>query len=560
MLGDNNPGNNNNNLGSSRITRKDFLKLMGAGAAAVALGGLAGSSLLRGGGGAGAGQQSLFGQASAQSSGPWSTGYLTSIAPIHAVLLPTGKILAIAGSGYHVSSLNGPFRAQVIDPATGSAVSYTLSEDIFCCHHNILPNGNVLLTGGMYRYDVQNPEGRFLGLRSAYEFNVQTNTFQRVQSMVHGRWYPTQVTLPDGKVWVHDGLDEYGGRNALVEIYDPATKTFSIKYDPQSNLTYTPGADSNLAGAKSRTYGGPGNGVSPFTSLYPRMHLMPSGNLLVCGMDPHHYLVNPNTGVWTGIGQSSYSWRDYGSSFLLPLNNTSSERGRVLIVGGQSNYLLPATATAEMIDFNQGTATAPVIRSTAPLRIARVFPLPVILPTGRLVLFGGAAQDPDDYVHTPEMFDPATETWTSLPDAGVSRTYHSAALLLPDGRVWTASGTPDRASWEHRVEFYSPPYMSASSRPQINGRVTTAPYGGTMRIPTTSSGITRVSLVRLGSNTHHYDSDLRLVWLQITSTDSTGINVSAPINGAIAPPGYYMIHIINSQDVPSPAQIVKIPA
>jgi hypothetical protein len=548
----------------NKMSRKDFLKLMGAGAAAIALGRMLDLSLVGGrGGGNGSGQQKLpsfFGQASAQSSGPWSAGYLTAIAPIHAILLPTGKILAVAGSGYHQTTLNGPFRAQVLDPPTGNAVSYTLSEDIFCCHHCILPSGNVLLTGGMYRYDVQNPEGRFLGLSSAYEFNVQTNTFQKVQSMAHGRWYPSQVVLPDGKVWVHDGLDEYGDRNALVEIYDPSTKTFSIKYDPQSNLTYTPGFDSSLPGANTQTYGGPNKGVSPYTSLYPRMHLMPSGNLLVCGMDQHVYLVNPSTGVWTAIGQTSFTWRDYGSSFLLPLNNTTSERGRVLIAGGQSNYLLPATNTAEMLDFNQGTATAPVIRSTASMRIARVFALPVILPTGKLVLFGGVAQNTEDYIHTPEMFDPVTETWTSLPDAGVSRTYHSTALLLPDGRVWTASGTPDRISWEHRTEFYSPPYMSATSRPQITGRVTTAPYGGTMRIPTTSSGITKVSLLSLGANTHHFDPNLRLVWLQITSADSSGVNVSAPINASIAPPGYYMIHIINSQDVPSPAQIIKVPA
>ena len=537
-----------------RLSRKDFLKLMGAGAAALAFGKFLDSPLIRSGS-----PQSLFGQASAQVQTPWNTGYLIAIAAIHAILLPTGKILAVAGSGYHVNTLSGPFRAQVIDPTTGSAISYTMTEDIFCGHHNHLANGNVLLTGGMLKYDVQNPEGRFLGLKSAYEFNVQTNTFQKVSSMARGRWYPTNISLPDGKVWVHDGLDEFGDRNALVEIYDPASKTFSIKYDPSSNRTYTPGSDSNLPGAHTQTYGGPGSGVSPYTSLYPRMHLMPSGLLAVCGMDHFIYLVNPTTGVWTSGGQSAFSWRDYGTSFLLPLNNNASERGRILIAGGQSNYLLPATNTAEIIDFNAGSSTAPVVRSTTPLNIGRVFALPVTLPTGKLVMFGGAAKDPNQYVHTPEMFDPVSETWTTLPDAGVSRTYHSSALLLPDGRVWTASGTPDRASWEHRVEFYNPPYYFTSNRPQITGRVTTAPYGGTMRIPTASTGISKVSLVALGSSTHHYDSNMRLLWLQITSSDSNGLNVSAPLNANLAPPGYYMIHIINNLDVPSPAQIIQLP-
>lgn len=538
----------------SRISRKDFLKLLGAGAAAVAFGKFLDSPLVKGGG-----PQYLFGQAQAQAQQPWTVGYLTAITPIHAVLLPTGKILAVAGSGYHDNTLNGPYRAQIIDPDTGKAVSYTMSEDIFCGHHNRLANGNVLFTGGMLKYDVQNPEGRFLGLKSAYEFDVQTNTFQKVSSMARGRWYPTNVLLPDGNVWVHDGLDEYGDRNALVEIYDPATKTFTIKYDPTSNRTYTPGFDSSLPGAGAQTYGGSNSGVSPYTSLYPRMHLMPSGLLAACGMDHFIYLINPSTGAWTLAAQSSFSWRDYGTSFLLPLNNTSSERGRVLIVGGQSNYLLPATNTAEIIDFNAGTATAPVVRSTSSLNVARVFLLPVTLPNGKLVVFGGAAKDPGDYIHVPEMFDPVSETWTTLPEANVSRTYHSTALLLPDGRVWTASGTPDRASWEHRVEFYNPPYYLSSSRPQISGRVTTAAYGGTMRIPTSSPSITKVSLLALGSSTHHFDANMRLVWLQITGSDSTGINVSAPINSTIAPPGHYMIHIINNQDIPSPAQIIQLP-
>ena len=46
--------------------------------------------------------------------------------------------------------------------------------------------------------------------------------------------------------------------------------------------------------------------------------------------------------------------------------------------------------------------------------------------------------------------------------------------------------------------------------------------------------------------THHYDANQRLVWLQITGTSSGSITVSAPINANIAPPGYYMIHVLNS--------------
>jgi hypothetical protein len=544
---------------ATKFSRRDFLKFAGAGAAALTLG-----SFFAGFGFSGSRRTPEAEAQTAQQS--WTNGSISNTSPIHAILLPTGKILSIAGSGYHTTTKDGPFLAEIIDPATGSGVTYTLNEDLFCCHHNHLANGNVLITGGQLQYDVDNPEGNFRGLNAVYEFDVYTNRFVKMQNMRHGRWYPTQLTLPDGRVWMVDGLDEYGGRNALVEIYNPTTRTTSIQYRPNASTTYTVGAGSSLPGPKP-TYGGTNQGVSPFTSLYPRAHLMPSGLIAIAGMSATVYLVNPDpsansglaAGQWNEIGTTTPSWRDYGTSFLLPLNNTSQERGKVMITGGSQSWNQPALASSRIIDFDAGTNTSPVIRNTASMPVGRTFPCTVMLPNGLCAVFGGVSQFVNSYIHEGAAFDPATETWTTLPAAGVSRTYHSAALLLPDGRVWLASGTPSLASWEHRTEFYNPPYYYASSRPVITGRVLTASYGGTMRIPTSSSSITRVSLVRLGANTHHYDPNMRLVWLQVTGTYSGGIQVAAPINSRIAPPGPYMIHILNSQNVPSQGQIVQIP-
>ena len=87
----------------------------------------------------------------------------------------------------------------------------------------------------------------------------------------------------------------------------------------------------------------------------------------------------------------------------------------------------------------------------------------------------------------------------------------------------------------------------------------TAPYSGTMRIPTASPNIARVSLLTLGLSTHHYVPNMRLVRPQITCSDYSGINVSAPIGANIAAPGYYVIHLVNNLDVPWHAQIIKLP-
>ena len=73
------------------------------------------------------------------------------------------------------------------------------------------PNGNILLTGGTAQYDadINNCNGRWHGARFAYEFDVNTGTLVEQAPMNTGRWYPTLVTLPDGKVIVVSGLDDY---------------------------------------------------------------------------------------------------------------------------------------------------------------------------------------------------------------------------------------------------------------------------------------------------------------------------------------------------------------
>jgi hypothetical protein len=157
------------------------------------------------------------------------------------------------------------------------------------------------------------------------------------------------------------------------------------------------------------------------------------------------------------------------------------------------------------------------------------------------------------------MFDPVTETWSVLPIASVERVYHSVALLLFDGRVWVAGSTATRGSLEMRVEIFRPWYYT-EPRPTISGSPTVEGYGGNMTIPTPDAAdINSVSLVRLMSTTHHYEANQRFLWLQILNKTSNSVVVAAPLNGNLAPPGYYMIHVLDSAGVPSEAKIIKIP-
>ena len=214
-----------------------------------------------------------------------------------------------------------------------------------------------------------------------------------------------------------------------------------------------------------------------------------------------------------------------------------------------------------MLDFNASSTSTPVRRSVSPLAYRRKYLAPVILPDGKLLVLGGAEDSNMTPVYIPEIFDPVSETWQSnLPPASIPRVYHCVALLLPDGRVWNAGGNPNHGIWRPETQIFSPPYFFAGTRPTISGNPTVGGYGSSITIPTPdAAAITSVSLVRLMATTHHYDANQRLVWLQITGRGSSSITVSAPINANIAPPGYYMIHVLNSSGVPSVAKIIAIP-
>ena len=257
----------------------------------------------------------------------------------------TGKILYVAGSSYCINTEAGPYTGRVLDPATGTETSFTTADDFFCSGAAQLANGNIFACGGtkLYDTDVNNCSGTWHGANCAYEFNtsgtISGGPIARTTSMAQGRWYPTCVTLPDGKVLIVSGIDDYGDYNYITEVYDPATKTISIKYDPSTSNTYCVGSTriSSCPGAGTPCYGGPNQGPAPWLSLYPRMNLMPSGLVFVSSPLQNTYQWDPSSGIWTFVNTTSQTYRDYGASILLPLQNTTSERGKVMIVGGSTS-------------------------------------------------------------------------------------------------------------------------------------------------------------------------------------------------------------------------------
>jgi hypothetical protein len=144
------------------------------------------------------------------------------------------------------------------------------------------------------------------------------------------------------------------------------------------------------------------------------------------------------------------------------------------------------------------------------------------------------------------------------------RVYHSNSLLLPDATVMLFGGNPARGTYEPHIEIYSPAYLfNSDGSPATRPSIASVPsigigYGSGFQVPTPdAASISSVVVIRAGAPTHAFDMEQRLVALNFTAGSGV-LNVTAPLNGNIAPPGYYLLFLLNSTGVPSVAQFIQL--
>jgi hypothetical protein len=293
------------------------------------------------------------------------------------------------------------------------------------------------------------------------------------------------------------------------------------------------------------------------------MHLMTDGNIFYSGSGTGSRIFNTSTKTWSGVVASTNAsiTRTYGTSVMLPLTPANGYRPRVMILGGGN----PATATTEIIDL----AASPLQWQYGPsMSQPRIEMNATILPNGKVLAVGGSTNDEDAATasRNADLYDPNTNSFSSASTNAYPRLYHSGSLLLPDATVMLVGGNPTRGSYEGYIEIYSPAYLfngdgSSAARPTISSVSSTAfGYGAAFQVQTpAAANITSVVLVRPGAPTHAFDMDQRLVGLSYTSGAGV-LNVTAPPNSNIAPPGYYMLFVLNSAGVPSLARFVRLSA
>ncbi|WP_232234629.1 galactose oxidase-like domain-containing protein [Actinoplanes sp. N902-109] len=467
--------------------------------------------------------------------GAWSAVVGTPVVPVFQAVLPNGKVLIwdSVGDNAAESYPHHTFtRAMVWNPADNTLTRVDLQgSNIFCAGFAHLPDGRILVAGG-------NANSALEGTVQTHIFDWRTQTWTRGPDMAAPRWYPSVAQTANGEEVI------IGGGATTAEVYqaDGAIRALT---------TFTK--------ASGRTY--------PFLSSRP------DTQLALLGPYTTGYTINTaGNGAVTATVTRDSIHRDYGSFSTYDIGKSLVVGGGNSTEGGRANV---PTKTAVVI--SNGAVPAATVATTGSLATGRRQFDATLLADGSVLATGGMSSaasstlvDLDHAVTTAERWNPATGRWSVLASASRIRQYHSTATLLPDGRVMTGGGgvcgiCMTLGYLEKNIEYFSPPYLfakdgsgSPADRPVIGTAPTGIGIGGSFTVTSEqAASIRKVALVGLGDVTHGVDQGQRYIPLHFTTTGTT-VTVTGPPNGGVAPPGYYMLFVVDAAGVPSVARIVQV--
>lgn len=453
--------------------------------------------------------------------------------PVTAATLPDGRLLTFASNQRTTFPVGAEFTyAAVWNPATGVFTEINNTRhDMFCGGTAMLPDGRLLINGGRNT------------TRLSSIFDWRTSQWAALPNMNDGRWYNTSVALTNGEVFTVTGD---GGTNT-AERWNSSTGW------------------SRLTGINWSTVVSQAGYV---TRWHPLVVVAPDGRLFHGGpTDRMNWLTASGTGslTYSGITVPGAHYPKEGCFAVY-------DEGRILVAGGSAN------TTPNPNDSSTGTSTnlaftidirgaTPVVAQTASMKYVRQFVNSVILPTGEVMAIGGNTSglkfNDTGSILSPEIWNPATGQWREVTDMSVPRNYHSVALLLPDGRVWSGGGGLSGNSADHRdAQIYTPgvlyaPDGSLATRPVI----TQAPsYISTSTVFTVRAtpGLQKFSFIKMSAQTHSMNTDLRYLSLPFTETSPGVYTVRAHANLNVMTPGYWMLFGVGAGGVYSESKVIQV--
>jgi hypothetical protein len=525
---------------------------------------------------------------------PWNPTIVDSqILAIHAALVPNGDDgeVVLFGGDEHWSAQQEPggdFRkTRIYDVRTNALIAAAVpspDSDVFCAGHAFTGDGRLLIVGGTKDWNTGHGHDlAFWGHRRCWLYHARERRWTESAQLLPdpygdastggGRWYPGAVTMGNGEVLAlfgHVSQDDSRHRNASPERYNINANVWAAMPKLANDASnYAPHFGDLTVRFLffTRTFQLP-DGRLFFATPMPVQWASNTSNAVAPTDGPHFSsFYDPISGNYVGTPIPEPAGYD-GWSFpcaLLPLLPGEDYRPRVLHCG---------RAQAMRIDL--GAAVPSWQAVTTAQNKTRINSCAVILPTGQVCLVGGVEnQNNDGGQRLPaEVYDPGIDwttgqyspglgTWTADPDLPThSRNYHSAALLLPNGAVMTCGGDKDASAGDpnlvgvKKIELFTPPYP-AGARPVISNVPLSVTYGQSFDVTVSdAAGVRRVALIRNGSCTHANDFDQRYVGLVFTHNPGDGhIRVTAPPSGSVAPPGHYMLWVVDAAG--RPCQVAK---
>ena len=508
-----------------------------------------------------------------------NTTYKLNAVAVHLALLRTGKIILFSGDHENIWNWTKG-ESSLWDPEDPDARDDPkLERNLFCSGHCFLPDGRLFVAGGQSTYN--HPLTILLSLpgilqlalkiigKPAADHDIHTfdpdpridpeKRWRRyLPGMPKARWYPTCVTLPDGKALIVSGTyshahhELFGFMNLDYEIFDPMTNTLST---PQKFIDKI--------------------------KMYPFLQVLPGGTLFVHSEDTTQFWnmakkeFIQNAKFHTKF-RGTRTYPGSGSCVLLPLN-PDSDTAKILLVGGSTtlspNKNTDATTVPEIFTVDLKKPENSKGWKASSEHIQRFLCDSVLLPDGTVLVTNGAAKGTADNnqvaVRKVELFNPNNETWEVISYLKRDRLYHGTAILLPSGQVavagstghnWVRSVFAPRENFEHEIEIITPPKLQCNpTRPKISKDIPPISYNTNFEVATSNAqNISRVSLIKVSSTTHNNNMDQRCLMLHIVDRTNNALKLSSPKDSTYAPPGYYMLFILNKKNVPSVAKIVRV--
>ena len=455
--------------------------------------------------------------------GRWSALEPYPVVPVSAAMLPDGRIVAWdqadAANTFGAVDKSGP--AMILDPVSGTVTrsANVAPRSTFCSLIATLPDGRVTLIGG----------GSGMNERAVQVFDPATSSFSLASSeLTAPRWYPGGTVDARGNIVAIGGAGGDGGD--VIDGRTLATRRLAIPYG---------------------------------SNWYPNVFRMPDGRFFVEDVTE---VGRRRLGRYVLDARGAGGLAEVGDRSLLEPRRRNSRAAvgpmqHLLFGGGRER-------SSYVVDLSSGT---PQFRRSGDMAYPRTVGTGVTMADGSVLAVGGNSSgnllvDLQASVLEPERWDPASGQWSVMAPMGRARQYHSVSMLLPDGRVWVAGGSWKEGYQERNGQYFSPPYLFRTDgsgrpapRPQVRWAPTAMGWGETVTVVTPQARrIARVHLVRMGGTTHQFTFDEAFVPLAATAVSDTEVRFTVPRNGNLAPVGRYMVFLVDADGVPSVAPIVEL--